>query len=131
MRRGASVLPTAIATVPFNRTAYETGSALQLFLVESNMKIRNQQVLLRHQHQGTLGGRLAFPLQRLLLHHRVVVSFTEGCLGLGFGQAGLLAELRDGPLPRRIVVQGWMNHVGPCPEGGLRRLRICTESREP
>jgi secondary thiamine-phosphate synthase enzyme len=49
-------------------------------------------------------GDAAFHLQSLLLHHQVMVSFTETRLDLGLGQAVLFVEL-DGLRPRRIVVK--------------------------
>jgi len=56
------------------------------------------------QHQGRPESDAAFHLQSLLLHHQVMVSFTETRLDLGLGQAVLFVEL-DGLRPRRIVVK--------------------------
>jgi secondary thiamine-phosphate synthase enzyme len=57
-----------------------------------------------HKHQDRFESAAHVHFQSLLLHHQVVVPFTEGRLDLGPNQAVLFIEL-DGLRPRRIVVK--------------------------
>ncbi len=55
-----------------------------------------------YKHRGKFESNSAIHLQSLLLHHQVVVPFTEGRMDLGPCQFVLFAEL-DGQRPKRIV----------------------------
>jgi secondary thiamine-phosphate synthase enzyme len=57
-----------------------------------------------YKHRGKFESNTAIHLQSLLLHHQVVVPFTEGRMDLGPWQFVLLAEL-DGQRPKRIVIK--------------------------
>jgi secondary thiamine-phosphate synthase enzyme len=57
-----------------------------------------------YNHQGRFESSAAIHLQSLLLHHQVVVSFTEGRLDLGPWQFVQFVEL-DGLRPKRILVK--------------------------
>jgi secondary thiamine-phosphate synthase enzyme len=57
-----------------------------------------------YKHKGRFESNAAIHLQSLLLHHQVVVAFTEGRLDLGPWQAILFVEL-DGLRPKRILVK--------------------------
>jgi secondary thiamine-phosphate synthase enzyme len=57
-----------------------------------------------YKHQGRFESNAAVHLQSLLLHHQVIVPFTEGRLDLGPWQAVLFIEL-DGQRPKRILVK--------------------------
>ena len=55
-------------------------------------------------HRGRSESAPHIQLQSLLLHHQVVVPFTEGRLELGAQQAVFFVEL-DGVRPRRVVMK--------------------------
>ena len=57
-----------------------------------------------YNHQGRFENNTAVHLQSLLLHHQVIVSFTEGRLDLGHWQFVQFVEL-DGMRPKRILVK--------------------------
>jgi secondary thiamine-phosphate synthase enzyme len=57
-----------------------------------------------YKHQGRFGSNAAVRLQSLLLHHQVIVSFTDGRLDLGPWQFVQFVEL-DGMRPKSIVVK--------------------------
>ena len=57
-----------------------------------------------YKHQGRFESNTAVHLQSLLLHHQVIVSFTEGRLDLGPWQFVQFVEL-DGMRPKRILVK--------------------------
>jgi secondary thiamine-phosphate synthase enzyme len=57
-----------------------------------------------YKHQGRFESNSAAHFQSLLLHHQVVVPFTEGRLDLGPWQFVLFIEL-DGQRPKRIAVK--------------------------
>jgi secondary thiamine-phosphate synthase enzyme len=57
-----------------------------------------------YKHQGRFESNTAVHLQSLLLHHQVIVSFTEGRLDLGPWQFVQFVEL-DGMRPKRIMVK--------------------------
>jgi secondary thiamine-phosphate synthase enzyme len=57
-----------------------------------------------YKHRGKFESNSAIHLQSLLLHHQVVVPFTEGRMDLGPCQFVLFAEL-DGQRPKRIVIK--------------------------
>jgi secondary thiamine-phosphate synthase enzyme len=57
-----------------------------------------------YKYQGRFESNAAFHLQSLLLHHQVIVAFTEGRLELGPWQFVLFVEL-DGLRPRRILLK--------------------------
>jgi len=57
-----------------------------------------------YKHKGRFESNSAFHMQSLLLHHQVVVAFTEGRLDLGPWQFVLFVEL-DGLRPKRILVK--------------------------
>jgi len=57
-----------------------------------------------YKHRGRFESNTGIHLQSLLLHHQVVVSFSEGRLDLGPWQFVLFAEL-DGQRPKRITVK--------------------------
>ena len=57
-----------------------------------------------YKHRGKFESNSAVHLQSLLLHHQVVVPFTEGRMDLGPCQFVLFAEL-DGQRPKRIVIK--------------------------
>lgn len=57
-----------------------------------------------YKHQGRFESNTAIHLQSLLLHHQVIVSFTEGRLDLGPWQFVQFVEL-DGMRPKRILVK--------------------------
>jgi secondary thiamine-phosphate synthase enzyme len=57
-----------------------------------------------YKHQGRFESNAAIHLQSLLLHHQVVVPFTEGRLDLGPWQFVLFVEL-DGQRPKRVLVK--------------------------
>ncbi|HYA89734.1 MAG TPA: secondary thiamine-phosphate synthase enzyme YjbQ [archaeon] len=56
------------------------------------------------KHKGRFESTSAVHFQSLLLHHQVVVGFTEGRLDLGPWQAILFVELH-GLRPKRILVK--------------------------
>lgn len=56
------------------------------------------------KHQGRFESNSSVHFQSLLLHHQVVVPFTEGRLDLGPWQFILFIEL-DGQRPKRIAVK--------------------------
>src|ERR1700721_537209 len=56
------------------------------------------------KHKGRFESNAAIHFQSLLLHHQVIVAFTEGRLDLGPNQAVLFIEL-DGLRPKRILVK--------------------------
>jgi len=57
-----------------------------------------------YQHKGRFESNSSAHLQSLLLHHQVVVPFTDGRLDLGPWQFILFVEL-DGQRPKRIAVK--------------------------
>jgi len=57
-----------------------------------------------YKHQGRFESNTGTHLQSLLLHHQVVVPFTEGRLDLGPWQFVIFAEF-DGQRPKRIVMK--------------------------
>lgn len=57
-----------------------------------------------YKHQGRFESNSSAHLQSLLLHHQVIVPFTEGRLDLGPWQFVLFVEL-DGLRPKRILVK--------------------------
>lgn len=57
-----------------------------------------------YKHKGRFESNSSAHLQSLLLHHQVVVPFTEGRLDLGPWQFILFVEL-DGQRPKRIAVK--------------------------
>jgi secondary thiamine-phosphate synthase enzyme len=57
-----------------------------------------------YKHRGRFESNTGIHLQSLLLHHQVIVSFSEGRLDLGPWQFVLFAEL-DGQRPKRITVK--------------------------
>jgi secondary thiamine-phosphate synthase enzyme len=57
-----------------------------------------------YKHRGRFESNTGVHLQSLLLHHQVVVPFTEGRLDLGPWQYVLFAEL-DGQRPKRVVIK--------------------------
>ena len=57
-----------------------------------------------YKHRGRFESNTGIHLQSLLLHHQVVVPFTEGRLDLGPWQYVLFAEL-DGQRPKRVVIK--------------------------
>jgi secondary thiamine-phosphate synthase enzyme len=57
-----------------------------------------------YSHQGRFESNTAVHLQSLLLHHQIIVSFTEGRLDLGPWQFVQFVEL-DGMRPKRILVK--------------------------
>jgi secondary thiamine-phosphate synthase enzyme len=57
-----------------------------------------------YKHKGRFESNAAIHLQALLLHHQVIVPFTEGRLDLGPWQFVLFVEL-DGLRPKRILVK--------------------------
>jgi secondary thiamine-phosphate synthase enzyme len=57
-----------------------------------------------YKHQGRFESNSAIHFQSLLLHHQVIVAFTEGRLDLGPWQSVLFVEL-DGLRPKRILVK--------------------------
>lgn len=57
-----------------------------------------------YKHQGRFESNTAVHLQSLLLHHQVIVPFTEGRLDLGPWQFVQFVEL-DGMRPKRILVK--------------------------
>jgi secondary thiamine-phosphate synthase enzyme len=57
-----------------------------------------------YKHRGRFESNTGIHLQSLLLHHQVVVPFTEGRLDLGPWQFVLFAEL-DGQRPKRVVIK--------------------------
>ena len=56
------------------------------------------------KHKGRFESSASVHFQSLLLHHQVIVAFTEGRLDLGPNQAVLFVEL-DGLRPKRILVK--------------------------
>jgi secondary thiamine-phosphate synthase enzyme len=56
------------------------------------------------KHKGRFESSASIHFQSLLLHHQVIVAFTEGRLDLGPNQAVLFIEL-DGLRPKRILVK--------------------------
>ena len=57
-----------------------------------------------YKHRGRFESNTGIHLQSLLLHHQVIVSFSEGRLDLGPWQFVMFAEL-DGQRPKRITVK--------------------------
>jgi secondary thiamine-phosphate synthase enzyme len=57
-----------------------------------------------YKHRGRFESNTGIHLQSLLLHHQVIVSFSEGRLDLGPWQFVLFAEL-DGQRPKRILIK--------------------------
>ncbi len=57
-----------------------------------------------YKHQGRFESSAAIHLQSLLLHHQVIVSFTEGRLDLGPWQFVQFVEL-DRLRPKRLLVK--------------------------
>ena len=57
-----------------------------------------------YKHRGRFESNTGIHLQSLLLHHQVIVPFTEGRLDLGPWQFVLFAEL-DGQRPKRVVIK--------------------------
>ncbi|HEY4742998.1 MAG TPA: secondary thiamine-phosphate synthase enzyme YjbQ [Candidatus Acidoferrales bacterium] len=57
-----------------------------------------------YKHRGRFESNTGIHLQSLLLHHQVMVPFTEGRLDLGPWQFVLFAEL-DGQRPKRVVIK--------------------------
>lgn len=57
-----------------------------------------------YKHKGRFESNSSAHLQSLLLHHQVIVPFTEGRLDLGPWQFVLFVEL-DGLRPKRIAVK--------------------------
>jgi secondary thiamine-phosphate synthase enzyme len=57
-----------------------------------------------YKHRGRFESNTGIHLQSLLLHHQVMVPFTEGRLDLGPWQYVLFAEL-DGQRPKRVVIK--------------------------
>lgn len=57
-----------------------------------------------YKHKGRFESNSSAHFQSLLLHHQVVVPFTEGRLDLGPWQFVLFIEL-DGQRPKRIAVK--------------------------
>jgi secondary thiamine-phosphate synthase enzyme len=57
-----------------------------------------------YKHRGRFESNTGIHLQSLLLHHQVIVAFSEGRLDLGPWQFVLFAEL-DGQRPKRILVK--------------------------
>jgi len=57
-----------------------------------------------YKHRGRFESNTGIHLQSLLLHHQVIVSFSEGRLDLGPWQFVLFAEL-DGQRPKRITIK--------------------------
>jgi secondary thiamine-phosphate synthase enzyme len=57
-----------------------------------------------YKHRGRFESNTCIHLQSLLLHHQVMVPFTEGRLDLGPWQYLLFAEL-DGQRPKRVVIK--------------------------
>ena len=55
-----------------------------------------------YKHRGRFESNTGIHLQSLMLHHQVVVPFTEGRMDLGPWQYVLFAEL-DGQRPKRVV----------------------------
>ncbi len=56
------------------------------------------------KHKGRFESNAAIHFQSLVLHHQVIVAFTEGRLDLGPNQTVLFIEL-DGLRPKRILVK--------------------------
>jgi secondary thiamine-phosphate synthase enzyme len=57
-----------------------------------------------YKHKGRFESNAAIHFQSLLLHHQVIVAFTEARLDLGPWQSILFVEL-DGLRPKRILVK--------------------------
>jgi secondary thiamine-phosphate synthase enzyme len=57
-----------------------------------------------YKHRGRFESNTGIHLQSLLLHHQVIVSFSEARLDLGPWQFVLFAEL-DGQRPKRILIK--------------------------
>jgi secondary thiamine-phosphate synthase enzyme len=57
-----------------------------------------------YKHRGRFESNTGIHLQSLLLHHQVIIAFSEGRLDLGPWQFVLFAEL-DGQRPKRILVK--------------------------
>lgn len=57
-----------------------------------------------YKHAGRVESNAAIHLQALLLHHQVIVPFSEARLDLGPWQFVLFVEL-DGTRPKRILVR--------------------------
>lgn len=57
-----------------------------------------------YKHKGRFESTAAIHFQSLLLHHQVIVAFTEARLDLGPWQSILFVEL-DGLRPKRILVK--------------------------
>lgn len=57
-----------------------------------------------YKHKGRFESNSSAHFQSLLLHHQVMVPFTEGRLDLGPWQFVLFVEL-DGQRPKRIAVK--------------------------
>jgi secondary thiamine-phosphate synthase enzyme len=57
-----------------------------------------------YKHRGRFESNTGIHLQSLLLHHQVIVPFTEGRLDLGPWQFVIFAEF-DGQRPKRIVMK--------------------------
>ncbi len=57
-----------------------------------------------YKHQGRFESNSSAHLQSLLLHHQVIVPFTDARLDLGPWQFVLFVEL-DGQKPKRILVK--------------------------
>ncbi|HUO35904.1 MAG TPA: secondary thiamine-phosphate synthase enzyme YjbQ [Candidatus Acidoferrum sp.] len=57
-----------------------------------------------YKHSGRVESNAAIHLQALVLHHQVIVPFTEARLDLGPWQFVLFVEL-DGTRPKRILVR--------------------------
>jgi secondary thiamine-phosphate synthase enzyme len=57
-----------------------------------------------YKHKGRFESNSSAHFQSLLLHHQVIVPFTEGRLDLGPWQSVLFVEL-DGQRPKRIGVK--------------------------
>jgi len=61
-------------------------------------------VMDNYKHKGRFESNAAIHFQSLLLHHQVIVAFTEARLDLGPWQSILFVEL-DGLRPKRILVK--------------------------
>jgi secondary thiamine-phosphate synthase enzyme len=70
-----------------------------------------------YKHKGRFESNSAIHFQSLLLHHQVIVPFTDGRLDLGPWQAILFVELH-GLRPKRILVK--VMGDGPAEEHGRR-----------
>jgi secondary thiamine-phosphate synthase enzyme len=57
-----------------------------------------------YRHKGRFESNTSAHLRSLLLHHQVLVAFSEGRLDLGPWQSVLFAEL-DGQRPKRILAK--------------------------